>query len=124
MRHMQPGTTIMAANEKKKPSVKKVGRTGKAPKKGMGGAVELPPEVVKAILTILRYLTPSANVNENLSDKVPCDCPNPCQDVPAGEIHVLVCDGQSGQPFSFPGTANGQVLAWDQTTKKVYWSNV
>lgn len=115
------------ASAKKKTVVRKVNRTGGAPKKvdKVGGGAAIPPEVATALATVLKYLTDAANFDKKSSTKVPCDCPNPCQGVPAGEVHVLVCDGTSGQPFPFPGgTANGQVLAWDHTTQKVYWSNV
>jgi hypothetical protein len=54
----------------------------------------------------------------------PCDaCKDaPCKDVPAGELHILVCDGKTMKPFK--GTAEGQYLCWDNTNKKWFASNV
>lgn len=54
----------------------------------------------------------------------PCDaCKNaPCKDVPAGKMHILVCDGGTIKPLA--GTAEGQYLAWDNTGKTWYLANV
>ena len=58
---------------------------------------------------------PLVGVEPNPGSEDPCDaCKNaPCADVPAGKVRVLVCDGKTVKPLA--GTANGQVLKWNQT---------
>lgn len=76
-----------------------------------------------SLRVILTQSTP-APAPQLLGDPLPSPDPDPCaacadkpcENVPAGELHLLVCDGKTVSTLK--GTVEGQVPMWDNTAKK------